>query len=409
VRRQAQSEADRTALIAARIRWTVRRQLPPRLYADDAVSEDGEPPLPEAAPLPPSSLELTDRSIDEELAADIDRLAASHDVRFPPARRERRLLAAPLSFFRRALYRLFAPFLAQQSEFNSSTARAAALLRDRSAQLRDHVLGHERDRQDRAMEELRHRIRSLERAVDRQLAERGSLRLDYFGLSERFRGSEGEIRKRQRRYVDVFRGGGTVLDLGCGRGEFLELLRDAGIRARGVDTTPAMIAHCRRKGLDVERRDAEKFLEAAVDGSLGGIFAAQVIEHLEPPTVVRLVQLAFRKLAPGGPLVLEAPNPATLSVLADFTLDPTHVRNYHPEFMKWLLGAEGFEEVELHYSLPVDEAVRLPPLEPRNGTVARVDRAVTHLNELLYASQAYAVIGWKADTRRERPSDDALP
>ena len=105
---------------------------------------------------------------------------------------------------------------------------------------------------------------------------------DYAGFEERFRGSEEEIKERQRIYVPYFEGRNDVLDIGCGRGEFLELMRESGIQARGVDLDLDMILLCRDKGLDVSVDDAFAYLGALPDDSLGGIFAAQVIEHLHP-------------------------------------------------------------------------------------------------------------------------------
>src|SRR6188472_231332 len=123
------------------------------------------------------------------------------------------------------------------------------------------------------------------------------------------RGSTADVRERQRPYVDDFRGAAPVLDVGCGRGEFLGLLREAGIEARGVDADADMVAFARGAGLDVVQADAVAYLEGLDDGSLGGVFAAQLVEHLPPAALLRLLQLAARKLRPGGLLVAETINP----------------------------------------------------------------------------------------------------
>src|SRR6185436_13708059 len=122
-------------------------------------------------------------------------------------------------------------------------------------------------------------------------------------------GSPEEIRRRVEDYLPIFQGA-DVLDVGCGRGEFLDLLREHGIRARGVDVNPAMVEVCRGKGLEAETADALTYLRGLPDASLGGLFAAQVVEHLEPRYLARLLDAAFEKLRPGAPIVLETINPA---------------------------------------------------------------------------------------------------
>jgi SAM-dependent methyltransferase len=219
---------------------------------------------------------------------------------------------------------------------------------------------------------------------------------DYAGFEERFRGAETDIKERQRIYVPCFEGASRVVDLGSGRGEFLELLREHGIPAQGVDLDLDMVLLCREKGLDVAREDAFSYLAACADDSVGGIFSAQFIEHLQPPRIVELVKLAYRKLAPGGCLVLETPNPACLMVFADsFYRDFSHVQPLHPDTMKFLLTATGFRDVEVKTLAPVDPSMRVPPLQPEDPTLASFNQGIERLNALLFGFQDYAVIGRK--------------
>src|SRR4051794_3588483 len=132
---------------------------------------------------------------------------------------------------------------------------------------------------------------------------------DYFAFEAKMRGSTADVRDRQRPYVDDFRDAAPVLDVGCGRGELLGLLRDAGIEAKGVDADADMVAYARGEGLDVEQADAVAYLERLPDGSLGGIFMAQVVEHLPPAALSRMLGLAAAKLRPGGLLLAETINP----------------------------------------------------------------------------------------------------
>ena len=160
---------------------------------------------------------------------------------------------------------------------------------------------------------------------------------DYFTFEEQFRGPEEQIKQRQLDYVEYFRTRQNVLDLGCGRGEFLELLRESGVPARGVETGVDAFLRCRDKGLDVVQQDLFTFLESQPDQSVGGIFCSQVIEHLPSGLQIRLVNLASQKLGAGAPLIIETINPECLYALSrNFFLDPTHVRPVHPEMLAFL-------------------------------------------------------------------------
>jgi hypothetical protein len=165
--------------------------------------------------------------------------------------------------------------------------------------------------------------------------------IDYFGFETKMRRSRDEIRARQAPYVEDFRDAAPVVDVGCGRGEFLELLREAGVDARGVDVDADMVAFCRGEGLDVEQGDALGYLERLDEGSLGGIFCAHVVEHLQPPTLVRFLELAAAKLRPGGVFVAETPNPRTLVALQTFFADLTHEQPLHPETLAFLVRQAG--------------------------------------------------------------------
>ncbi len=222
---------------------------------------------------------------------------------------------------------------------------------------------------------------------------------DYVGFEERFRGSEDEIKERQRRYLQHFDRNGLILDIGCGRGEFLELLREAGKSAKGVDANLDMVLRCKEKGLDVVHSDAFAYLGGLPDESVGGIFSAQVIEHLHPRAIIHLVNLCYRKLSEDGAILLETINPQCLTVFAgSFYADFTHVWPYYPESMRYLLESIGFTNVELVFSAPVDPSARIPTLAHPGifgEDTDKFNRAAEILNNLIFGDRDYAIIGRK--------------
>jgi O-antigen chain-terminating methyltransferase len=226
----------------------------------------------------------------------------------------------------------------------------------------------------------------------------------YVGFEDRFRGSQSAIRARLESYVPMLAQASPVIEIGCGRGEFLDLLRAHGIAARGVDVNPAMVQVSRERGLDAVDGDALSFLQAQPDGSLGGIFAAQVVEHLEPDYLMRLIDTAVHKLRRGGVLVLETVNPACWNAFFESYLrDLTHVRALHPDTLQYLVRASGFQDVTVEYRSPVADDDRLqpvtrPPGDLPPGVSALVDAFnanVERLNGRLFTFMDYAVVGRK--------------
>jgi SAM-dependent methyltransferase len=219
----------------------------------------------------------------------------------------------------------------------------------------------------------------------------------YVGFEDQFRGSTDDIRQRVSEYLPFFTGASDVLDIGCGRGEFLSLLRDRGATARGIDINAAMVDVCRQQGLDVAEADALVHLRAQPDGSLGGLFAAQVVEHLEPRYLTSLLDAAFDKLRPGSPIVLETINPACwFAFFESYIRDITHVRPIHPDTLAYLLIATGFQHVDVRYRAPYPEHDKLQRLAPHASLGDAVDTLnanVDRINRLLFTWLDYAAIG----------------
>jgi SAM-dependent methyltransferase len=217
----------------------------------------------------------------------------------------------------------------------------------------------------------------------------------YVGFEDQFRGSTEEIRARLVPYADLFAGTSDVLDVGCGRGEFLALLAERGVRARGIDVNESMVEVCRQKGLTASREDALTYLRAQPPASLGGLLAAQVVEHVDPGYLTSLLDAAWTALRPGSPVVIETINPACwFAFFESYIRDITHVRPLHPETLKYLLLASGFEHVEIRYQSPYPEHEKLQPVgSAALGDAAEVMNAnAEKINRLLFTYLDYAAI-----------------
>jgi 2-polyprenyl-3-methyl-5-hydroxy-6-metoxy-1,4-benzoquinol methylase len=227
----------------------------------------------------------------------------------------------------------------------------------------------------------------------------------YVGFEDRFRGSSDEISRRVQEYVPILASASDVVDVGCGRGELLGLLRDRHVSARGVDVNQAMVEVCRARGLDVEQSDALSFLTRQPDGSIGGLIAIQVVEHFEPPYLTRFLDTAFHKMRAGAPLVLETINPACwMAFFETYIRDLTHQRPLHPDTLRYVVQAAGFSGVDVQFRRAVGDGDRLDtvPLPAAVSTsgggdeVSRLAAALNahadKLNARLFSSMDYVII-----------------
>ncbi|HVF75640.1 MAG TPA: methyltransferase domain-containing protein [Acidimicrobiales bacterium] len=217
----------------------------------------------------------------------------------------------------------------------------------------------------------------------------------YSQLEDVFRGSREDIKGRQRVYLPDMSdlpGRAPVVDIGCGRGEWLELLAENGIPAYGVDTNKTFVDRNVERGLDVRYGDAIDHLLTVEPGSIGAVTAFHVVEHLPFEDLVRLVDAALVAIRPGGILLFETPNPTNLLVGASsFYIDPTHRSPVHPLYLEFLIGARGFTEVEVRYLHPATDPGFPLPSDPEGHALLQ------RLNDAFFGPQDYAAIGRKVD------------
>jgi O-antigen chain-terminating methyltransferase len=203
---------------------------------------------------------------------------------------------------------------------------------------------------------------------------------DYGRFAERFRGSPEYVREGQRFYLPYFAGRHEVLDIGCGRGEFLELMHEAAIAARGIDMSQESVDLCRHKGLAADAADLFVYLADLPEGSLDGIFSAQVVEHLAPERLPEMIRLAASRLHRDGVLVIETPNPECLAIFAThFYLDPTHTRPVPHALLAFYMEEYGLGLIEVHKRSPAVEsmpALAALPEEFREAFFGGLDYAI---------------------------------
>lgn len=207
---------------------------------------------------------------------------------------------------------------------------------------------------------------------------------DYSRFAERFRGPEEYVRRNVEFYKPFFAGCENVLDIGCGRGEFLSMMRDLGITARGIDLSEESVAQCRQNGLNAEVADLFAYLAAQPEQEFDAIFSSQVVEHLDPARLPAMIGLCATRLRRGGLLAIETPNPECLAIFAThFYLDPTHTRPVPHPLMAFYMEEAGFGGIEVH------------ELSPAVDSMQEIAELPENFRKRFFGGLDYAIVGRK--------------
>ena len=222
----------------------------------------------------------------------------------------------------------------------------------------------------------------------RLLADNHTLDAFYVGLEKNFRGSEEEIKKRQAVHVSRFKKLKNVstmkpvVDIGCGRGEFLELMSEANIECIGLDLNGEMVTRAKEKGFNAQQANAIKWLNARDEKSIAAVAGFHIVEHIPFDTLIEMFEACYRSLAQDGFALFESPNPENINVGAcSFWMDPSHLRPLPPPMLEYALKFCGFKKIE---------TIRLHPLKIKGESLISKD-----LQCRLYGPQDYAVIAYK--------------
>ena len=288
------------------------------------------------------------------------------------------------------------PMMQDQITFNSYAVRSINNLNkqmEKQNERLEKLLDKKAEEIKVLLSEKEVRIKKLE-----EIEKENDFDMDYLAFEDKYRGSEESIQKLQEKFVRLYAGKDNILDIGCGRGEFIKTLLNSGKQyVFGMDINPQMVEKCKKDGLSVELRDGVSYLYDNDNLNLGGIFSSQVIEHLKPSQIVKLIKGAYKNLQEGSPLILETINPmALVTQTMAYTLDLTHRQYVHPFTIEMLLKEHGFKKVEFIYSSPVDiEAPVLKDNDMDPKELEKYNEKIRRMHEMLFGYQDYAVIAWK--------------
>ncbi|MCL5985009.1 MAG: class I SAM-dependent methyltransferase [Actinobacteria bacterium] len=224
----------------------------------------------------------------------------------------------------------------------------------------------------------------------------------YLAFENRFRGNREELLKKYSSYADYFERGQQIVDLGCGKGEFLEAMSNAGFDVFGVDANRDMVGECTRRGLRAVQGDVLAFLNEQSDGSIQSVYCGMLIEHLSPDEIIKLLSLLSRKLKRSARLVIETINPASLSVMTgSFVVDLSHRTLVHSKTLEFMLEYFGHKVIKTVFSSPIPADRRLKTYDPTQlaGETSEFIRTFNNnfiiIDSFLYSFQDYLTVSSK--------------
>lgn len=243
---------------------------------------------------------------------------------------------------------------------------------------------------------MKYVLNRLNVSCDLELLQKNNL--DYFKFEDTFRGSRSSIKEVQSAYVPYFKhnSGGTILDIGCGRGEFLELMMDNEIEAQGVDIYEPFVGYCNERGFDAQLSDALSYLYSLNDCSLGGIFMSQVVEHLSNDYVIALINTAYRKLKPGCYFILETPNPDCIAAISEFNIDISHIKPVHFKALEFIFKEAHYTSVERYHTQQSLYPISAKHIDGKEiSNIAEFNQGIDNINGFLFGYRDYTLIAKK--------------
>ena len=227
--------------------------------------------------------------------------------------------------------------------------------------------------------------------------------MNYFVFNELFGGSNEEIKVNTEQFLDFFSGCKNVLDIGSGRGIFLELLKEKGIKGYGIDTNDDLISYCKRKDLNVQKDDVITHLKKLNNKSLDGIFISHIIEHLKHEDIIYMLKLCYEKMQYSSYIVIATPNILNMTVSSNtFYTDPTHITHVHPEFIKFLLRIYRFRDIQERFYQPTSKdqiLKKIDNIESLGDEEKKIYDIMNYnidiLNNVLFGYRDYAIIAKK--------------
>jgi len=290
------------------------------------------------------------------------------------------------------LFFILKPFINYQNAYNQA-------MYDYTGQVTTHIGQLEKDISGirRYIQKLDARLKKLEYKVLVNFPQG----FDYSQFEDQFRGPEGLVKERQKIYLDYLNKSLEVLDIGCGRGEFLELLGENGFRAKGIDSSSQMVARCRAKGLDVEQAEAVSYIKQ-YGGKLGNVFLSQIVEHMDYKDTYTLLKAAWEKMVHEAVILIETINPGSFYAQSRaYVIDPTHVGLVSPETLSYTFQKVGFRNLRIIYKSPVPKAERLNLINENLGdrkldlVISKINKDLEKIDDIIFGNLEYAIMGVK--------------